>query len=1036
MKKNSIFNMLALSLVYFLLFSAIPARAQDEGHPTGFVFDQNNDPIVGVVVSNEDGVSTTTASDGSFSLPMKKGNCLSFSHIYYLDKKVNVGNKTAQNNNIVIHLSEKRDVDDNVIVNPYKDPINKTSVLGAISTVDGKEMEKYLAPSVLGSLQGRAAGFNVLQYRGYVLHYSSSNSQSAIIGSIPSSFGSGTYGDNSQFNYSLQGNEPVVIVDGVERELYDIDPETIQSVTLVKDALSSMFLGMRSSRGALIITTKNPTSGAFHISLTAKMGFHSPVNHLKPLFASQYSYLLNEALGNDGKSSLYSSSDYQAYLNHTDPYIHPDVNWEDELLNDNALSQSYNLNASGGGKVAQYFISLGYMNEQGPFKSDNSLNSYNTNLNYNRYMISSKINIRVTKDFTATLYALGRVREGNQPGGTGSGYSDILNAIYTTPSNAYPIKNPNGSWGGNSSFANNLMSQVLSSGYISDNARDIMASMKLKYDFNSIVKGLSAQFNGAIAALTRTAIIRTKQNPVYALSYDGDNAVYAMFGTSSAQINNFNDVTSYQYLYGKLSIDYNRMLGKHTFGASVAGNVRQEIDDYDLPKLPADVQENFSYDYAKKYFLQAAMSESYYNRYNNNSRWGDFYAAGLGWDISQENFLKNIPWINLLKLRATIGKTGSGVDNSGYYTYRQSFQDVSTAAYLLGTSLSNGYFTEENTPLANPYITWEKAHKMDIGLDASFFNNRLRLTFDYYNDKYYDLLQTRGKSIEIIGASYPLENIGRTRRQGLELTLEWQYHIQDFNYYLSGNWTTEYSKLLFMDEQEGAYPYMRQTGHATTSIMGLVADGFLTAKDIQNNYPVMTGFNNIQPGDVKYKDLNGDGVINEYDRTIIGGDKPLGYFGIEGGLEWKGMEFSMLWQGVYNRDIYLSDRTLTEGFQRINQSYGQAYENLLNRWTPETASTATYPRLTAGGNDYDQGNGWNSSLWIRKGNFIRLKNISIAYNLPESFCHNYLGGIRVKLFLNGQNLLTFSACDLIDPEVTFTSSSLQKTIFAGVKVNF
>lgn len=239
-----------------------------------------------------------------------------------------------------------------------------------------------------------------------------------------------------------------------------------------------------------------------------------------------------------------------------------------------------------------------------------------------------------------------------------------------------------------------------------------------------------------------------------------------------------------------------------------------------------------------------------------------------------------------------------------------------------------------------------------------------------------------------------------------------------------------------MDEQNQPYDYLRQTDHETTAVFGLVADGFLSEEDIANNYPVMTGFNNIRPGDVKYKDLNEDGVINEFDRTIIGGDKPLGYFGLDLGFEWKGLEFSMFWQGVYNRDIYLSNRTLTEGFQNAGQGYGQAYTNIIDRWTPETAETAKYPRLTAGGNNYNQGNGWNSSMWLRSGNYIRLKNISLAYNLPELFCRNYLGGIRLKVFVNAQNLVTLSACDLVDPEVSFTSSPLQRTIFTGVNIKF
>ena len=376
------------------------------------------------------------------------------------------------------------------------------------------------------------------------------------------------------------------------------------------------------------------------------------------------------------------------------------------------------------------------------------------------------------------------------------------------------------------------------------------------------------------------------------------------------------------------------------------------------------------------------------------------------------------------------------MDNSGYYGYRQTFSSNVAAGYPMGTNLGMGNLTTENTPLANPYLTWEKAYKLNVGVDLSLFNNRLKLTADYYNDKYFDLLQSRGKSIQLIGQYYPAENIGKVRRFGGELSLTYQDRVSNFNYYISANWSCDQSKLLYMDEQYVPEEYLRQTGRPVGVMYGLVADGFFTSKEEIENSPVIEGFKNIQPGDIKYKDLNGDKVINEFDRTVIGGDKPYSYFGINLGFEWKGLEFSMLWQGAYNRDYYLGDVTLTEGFQQNGQFYGQAYENMLGRWTPETAETATFPRLTAGGNNYNRGNGWNSSFWLRSGNYIRLKNISLGYNLPDSFCRNNLGGLRVKLFVNGQNLFTKSACDLVDPEVSFTSYPLQRCISTGINIRF
>lgn len=910
----------------------------------------------------------------------------------------------------------------------------KSNTLGASSTVYTNDLIKYQSATILTGLQGRLKGLNVSPFRGMQLLRTDANTKSDIVGAIPN-VGGGIYGDNSEFLISARGQSPVAIVDGVERDLYSIDPEAIESVTIQKDALSNMFLGMRSSRGALIITTKNPDAkGGFHLSLTGKFGISSALKSgPNPLSAYQYAYLLNEALLNDGKSPLYTYDDFEAYRNGTSPYLHPDVNWKDAIMNNSTTSQAYNLNVTGGGRVAQYFVSLGYYSENGLFKTSDA-NSYNTNFKYNRYLITSKVNINVTDEFKVSMSLMGRIEEGNQPGGiSGTGYSDLLSNVWQTPNNAYPVLNPNGTYGGNASYTQNLYAQTTGSGYISSNTRDVVGTINLKYDFDKLVRGLSVGATGNISSQVRNAIVRTKQAQVfqYSITQQGNEA-YDKYGDVSSQTNSYRSVSTYQYMYGKMYVDWERQFGMHGVKASLWGDTRTILNNYDLPMIPSNIGQKVEYNYDNKYFAQAAVTESYYNRYDNGRRWGTFWAVGLGWDISKEKFMEASK-IDQLKLRATYGHTGNGIDNAGYFSYLKRYNEDGGFWYSNGTSMSNGGSVSEISPLANTLLTWEKGRKVNVGLDLTLLKNRLTLSADYYNDYYYDILQSRGKSIQLLGIAYPAENIGKTRYYGLETQLSWQDHIGKVNYYVSANWSMEQNKRLFMDEQYVPYDYLKMTGQPTGAIYGLVATGFLTAKDIADGYPVMSGFNNIQAGDVKYKDMNGDGEINEFDRTVIGGDKPTCYFGIDLGFEWKGLEVTALIQGAYNRDLYNSDRTLLEGFQVIGQSYGQAYTNLLNRWTAETA---TYPRLTAGGNMYNYGNNWNSSLFVQNGNYIRLKNATVSYKLPENFCRNYLGGLRVKIFVQGQNLLTWSRTRLQDPEVTFTSYPLQRTITTGINLNF
>lgn len=983
-KKNDRFYFMLLAMCMLLGMLSPNMSAQGKNNHadiTGKVVDQYGNPVSDVTVTMKNSnFKVVTGVDGIFKFQLKKGDILCLSHPGFIHKEIKVNKLKKTERVFRVTLDEHFIKDKELISGPYEGK-DKKHFLGSASTIYTDKLSSMMGTTILPALEGRLSGLNITQYRGARIHQTSANSTSDIVGNVPV-FGEGFYSDNTEFNVGSRGIAPVVVIDGIQRELYSIDPEAIESVSIQKDALSSMFLGMRSSRGALVITTKEPIKQGFQLSFTGRFGVQSALKTPNPLSAHQYAYLLNEALQNDGKEPFYTYDDFNKFRTQSNPYTHPNVNWFDEILNNTSTTQSYNLNVTGGNKFAQYFVSVGYMGENGLFSNPTESDAHDTNLSYSRYMISSKVNINITDDFTAKVTLLGRVEDGNQPGAK---YSNLLNAIYTTPNNAYPIKNPNGTWGGNVTFDNNLMSQAINSGYIMDTARDMVGGINLKYDFDKLVKGLSARLVGNVSIQNRSYTERSKRAPVYSYGLDKEGKeIYTQYGSSDSQINKFYSVTSYQQMYGQFAVDYNRRFGVHGIKATLMGDTRHTLVNYDLPQLPSNIIADVAYDYAEKYFLQAALSESYYNRYAPGKRWGTFYAFGLGWDISKENFMENADWLNQLKLRGVFGKTGNGIDNSGYYMYRQTFSHIGTAGYPLGTEMSAmGNVTMENTPLANPFLTWEKAYKLNVGVDLAMFNNRLKFTADYYNDKYFDLLQNRGKSIELIGQYYPMENIGKVRRFGGDLSITYQGRVNDLSYYVSANWSCEQSKLLYMDEQEVPEEYLRQTGRPAGAIYGLVADGFFTTREEIEKSPVIDGFENIQPGDIKYKDLNNDKVINEFDRTVIGGDKPYSYFGIDLGFKWRGLDFSMFWQGAYNRDLYLQDWTLLEGFQANGRYYGQAYENMLGRWTPETAESATFPRLTAGGNEYNRGNGWNSSFWLRSGNFIRLKNISLGYNLPD-----------------------------------------------------
>ncbi len=1046
---KSIFLLAAI----WMLFAFIPVHAQSDTAKVsgGVVIDQYGTPVPGVEVSVKDKrFQVVTKEDGSFDLDFKQGDILTFSHTSYLYKEEKV-KKADAGKVLKIRLDNKRLKDEEAkTLDALYRKVDKESFLGAVATIYTDQLTTTLASNITAALPGRMQGLYTSQNFGINLPYINGwGDPNAAAGMLPD--------NNYMFSLSSRGTTPVVYVDGVQRDFTSVDPEGIESVSIQKDALSGIMLGGRSSNSVLLITTKEPVKSGFQLSFTGKYGVQKPVKMPDPLSADQYSYLLNEALTNEGNPPVYTYNDFEAYRTGSDPYGHPNVNWYDQVLDKSSPIQSYTLNATGGNDIVQYFINLGYFNEEGLFKTS-SQNSYNTNYSYDRYLITSKINVKVTDDLKVGATILGRIQNDNQPGGSGGGMFNILTSLYnTTPNNAYPVYNANGSYGGNQSFPVNLLANTLGSGYASSNARDAMANVTVNYDLHALLKGLSFSAQGNITTQSRSSLMRYKQSQVFQYKGIDENGklLYQSYGTSVPQSNDYVPVSNAQQMYGQLAFNYKTNIRKHGINAMLLGDVQEVLINYLLPKKFGNINGRVDYDFDKRYFVQAAISETYYNRFAPDEQWGTFYAFGLGWDVSREKFMAGLDWLNQLKFRGVYGKTGNlgGSEGDNYFTWREGYVGGNAHAYgSYGFGTSGGVIEsvyEFQRMLVNKHMTYEKAHKVNVGTDIAVLNNTIKFNADFYHDNYYDLLMTRGKSTSLAGLYYPLENIGKVLRKGAELAITYQDHIADFNYFITANWTREQSELVFIDEQEQLADNLKRTGKPAGTMFGLICDGFFQSQEEINNSALIPG-QTIRPGDLKYRDmpnkldangnLVGDGVIDQYDLVPVGFDKPLKYFGLNFGFEYRGIEFSMLWQGAYDRDIYLSDSGtwFISGFQQVDKAYGQAYTHLLGRWTPETAETATFPRLKPNGNTYNNSplNGYNS-FWVRSGNYIRLKNVSVGYSLPDSFCRNHFGGVRVKLFVDGQNLLTKAACSLVDPEVMdFSNYPMLKGFNFGVNVKF
>ncbi len=1047
--KFSVVKNLLTILVMGLMFQVASGQEVAGRHAevTGQVLDEEGRALNHVIVNSKQSRGAVTTDDqGKFSIAVSLPAVLEFAHSRFENRQL----VTNSNKPVVIKLRKHffesaigGDSAQPLMVDVLYGRMRSDKIIGSVSTVYNKQIATTPASNYLYALPGRLAGLNVNQTSGFYSALTSPLTDVDIfVGNIPKNNSGAGPTDNTEFNVQLRGHaasagqSPLTLIDGVQRDFFSLDPENIESISILKDALSTILLGQQSSRGALIVTTKNPSQGAPKLSFTAERATQEALGLPTPLRAYQYAYLMNEALLNDGRTAAYTVADFEAYKNGTDPMGHPDVNWYNTALRNNPLLTRYNLSVNGGGTMARYIVSLSYLDQDGFYKT-NSQNSYNTNLELKRYLINSKVDVDVNKYFNIQLQLFGRLQQGNQPG---AGSSNILNAMLNTPSNAYPVMNPDGTYGGNSNYRNNLWSMVQNSGYLNDNTRDVMANLDMLYRFDRWIPGLWVKAKGNVSVQSSSLINRSKQAPVFTMvvSSAGDTS-YNRYGNIVNQQNSFTSTSWARYVYSQVSLGYDKQVGKNSINAMLMADSKSTLLNYDIPSQLTNFAGKVSVDHNEKYLAEVALNYSGYNRYQPGKQYGLFYAGGVAWNIAKEDFIKeSLPSVNMLKLRATYGRTGNAnIDHYGYYVYRTYFQDVAGTYGMGNTYPNSGGLAEAGNPgnqvLANVNATWEKADKLNVGLDVALFKNKFQLTADYYHEKYFDVLQRRGKTIELVGMGYPAENIGENLYTGTELTLTYQNNYRDFNYFISANASRQSSEVLFMDEQFQQYEWNKQTGHPVGQRYGLVVDGFFQTQQEADEGATIVGYE-PHVGDFKYRDLNEDGVINQFDVTAIGAQRPMVYYGVTAGFSFKGFAVSALLQGVTNREIYVNNGYLIAGFQSQNNGFSQAYESSLGRWTPENAATAIYPRLTAGGSGYNYNPMFTSnSYFIRNGNYFRLKNVHVEYELPFSMVSKFkLAGL--KLFANAMNLYTFAAYDMADPEVSMPSYPMQKVVNVGVNI--
>ena len=977
--------------------------AQQIQNIRGMVADTDGKPLSGVVVQVPGTKKQAlTDVDGYFDLPITEGTKLSFSHPDFYSQETCYKKKGR----FIVQMASRAmpgPEDKEIVVDRLRGTSKKGELTETIGFINGTSVTSTPTYNFLGAIQGRMPGLNIYRQGG----------------DMPAAYGWKVR--NSRTNLFL--------VDGIERDFYTMDPDQIESVQVLKDGLSTVMLGQRSAAGVINVITKKGNVGRPRFSFTAETGFEKALKLPDLLGAVDYITLVNEAYANDLREpgayiEAYNPAIIEKYRNKENPYLYPDVDWYDELLNNTAPVHRYNFNVSGATNSFNYFVDLDWYRENGFFKT-NDANSYNTNAQTNRFSVRSNLGVKVTSTTFMQINLAGRQERYNQPAaGTRSFYSNIL----TTRPNRYPVYNPDGSYGSyiDSKANQNLKGLLYDNGHQFKDSRHMSFDLTIKQKMDFLLDGLYLEATGSYYSATSYLTTRSKEFAAYLYKEDGS---YQQVGEDKDQGNSGNKDQRYRITFLKGAVGYDHSFGKHKVAALFVADLNQ-IQDQNVQKGYLRNYTNYSgrmnYNYDDRYLAEAVYTRGGYNWLAPGNRWADYWGVGAAWNGHNESFVKELNIFSTLKPRISYAVTGQAICD--YAEYKQSYG--TSKVHLYGGPFDNKW-TEENKTASrlNPEI----AKKLNVGIDLGFLNDRLAFTFDYYQNRFSDVVATSEIKTAILGNVYPRSNCEKYSYTGTEMVLTWQDRIRNFNYFINGNLSFEQSKFEYSPQLPKAYPWMSRLGDPVGMTYGYVADGiFQSQEEIDAHDAFLTSAvkSTIMPGDIRYKDLNGDHIIDIHDQTNLGSKKAKGYYGISAGFNYKGFDFSVFAQGTLNRQVYLNG-DFTDGSGKKGEGAITSY--VLGRWTPDN-HTNTQTRIWY---DSNNNNRQTSSFWIYDADYFRLKNVEIGYTLPTLLTRK-LGIPSVRIYAQGMNLLTaseiFDVRDDIDPEIWGGSFPMTRTINFGISI--
>lgn len=995
----------------------------------GIVKDEKGQPIPGAGIKVK-GTLITASTDvnGSFSIELPSAQAvLIISYVGYDAQEVTPGNQRT----LVISLIPSDNALEEVAVVGFGTQ-RKVSLIGAQSTISSKELKQPVA-SITQSLAGRIAGVVGVQRSG---EPGRSTADIWIRGIS-------TFGGNS--------SAPLVLVDGVERSINNIDPEDIESFTVLKDASGTAVYGVRGANGVVIVKTKVGKVGKPSIFFDYNEGFSTFTKRPEMADGITYMTLANEASVGRGLAEKYSQDYINKTISGADPLLYPNVNWMKEIFNKYSRNRRANLNASGGVDNAQYYVSLAYYNETGFLKTDD-LSSYNSALDFKRYNFTSNLNLKLTGTTKLDLGLQGYASLGNYPG---ESTENIFGSAMDISPVEYPVMYPGNFIPGKSSNGGfrNPYADLTRRGYRTEFENQLYTNLRLTQDLKFLTEGLTATAMIAFDARNNNNTKRSKRESTYfpdgskPYNEDGSLNLIKTFNSGGNYLSYEPGRSGVRKFYTEGAVNYDRAFGKHRVGGLLLGYTQDYTNPFagdfssSIPERFIGLAARGTYSYDDRYFAELNYGYNGSELFAPANRFGSFPAFGVGYIPSNEKYFASLKkLISFLKFRYSIGTTGIGkISNADLVGRRFAYLTLlsdGAQGYQLGKNFNNtGGISITDYGVD---IRWAESRKQDLGVEIRTLNDNLYLIFDLFKEKRTGIFLQRQSVPGFIGlVNSPYGNLGVVDNRGFDATAEYNVKIGQVDIGLRGNITYNQDKIVNDDRPEQAYPWMSHIGNNVLSRYGYIAEKLFDTQAEINASAVPGSKQLIRPGDIKYKDLNGDGLINDYDKTRIGrGDVPNLIIGFGFSASWKGFAFSTLFQSLRNSDIMLSGSAIFP----FNGGGGlsNAYSNVTDRWTPANPSQDVfYPRL-AYGEDQNFNNTQASSWWVKDNSFIRLKSAQLSYNLPQRLSEK-LHLKNTAVYLIGTNLLTFSKFKLWDPELLTSNGTkypLTANLSLGLNIKF